>query len=205
MLCQTVWHSCFFNFLPLSHTSLTDRYFQENSFKRFFCTFHDRNCLLACLTCQVDTRHTESHSHIFLMSLCYDAVSNCPVGKRTMTFKKSYEPPSQPASQSASQSAFPSHPAVTLAVWAYRLVCVRAGKLGLEARHLSFWPEWLLYIKLKLSMKPVILYQKNITTIRTKIELDNKTSKLSKFLEGNTRVCKICVHKMWIYTIYQGE
>ncbi len=113
--------TCFF---PHCHTPLIDRYFQENLFKGSFLLFMLSNCLLACLTRQVDTRHTKPHFHIFLMSLCCDAVSNCPFGKRTITLKKRYKPPSQ----SVSQSAFPSHPAVTLAVWAYRLLHVRGGK-----------------------------------------------------------------------------
>lgn len=112
-------------FLPLSHTSNWPIFPREHVQRIFFFTFHVHNCLLACLTCHVDTRHTELHSHIFLMSLCYYAASNCSVGKRTITLKKGMN---HPASQSVSQSAFPSHPAVTLATWAYRLLCVRGEK-----------------------------------------------------------------------------
>lgn len=112
--------TCFFSHC---HTPLIDRYFQENSFKGSFSLFMLNNCLLACLTRQVDTRHTEPHSHIFLMSLCYDAVSNCPVGKRTITLKKKKKKGmNHPASQPASQ---PSH--LTL-LWPRLCECTDEGK-----------------------------------------------------------------------------
>lgn len=87
---------------PLSHL-LIDRYFQLIQRIRF--AFHVRNCLLVRLTCHGDTRHTEPHSNIFLMRLCYDAVPNCADGKRTITLKK--RGTNHPTSQSVSLPVSP--------------------------------------------------------------------------------------------------
>lgn len=130
------------------HTPLIDRYFQENSFKGSFSLFMSDNCLLACLTCQVDTRHTEPHSHIFLISLCYDAVSNCPVGKRIITLKKKVrttQPVSQPVSLPISPCCDPGCVSVQITA------CERRKILGLMPDtchfgqnyfYISNWSSW---------------------------------------------------------------
>ena len=95
---------------PLSDTPVIDRYFQEYPLKgSSFLAFHVRNCLLARLTRHVDTRHAEPHSHIFLMSRCYDVASNCPDGQNNnnTTKNKVLNQPRQTDRQTA--KPFPSH------------------------------------------------------------------------------------------------
>lgn len=131
--------------------------------------------------------------YLHLIIYVHHFISNCPNDKKNRNIKEK-------------TINYPvTHPVINhshlLLLWPWlcentdRCMC-KEKNLRLEARNLSFWPEWLLYIKAKLLMKPVILYQKGITRSLTEIELDHKTSKLSS---GDNKC--VCVHNVDLFFI----